>query len=394
MDKYNSDLLQAIKWLEVDAPNIQELVQGYQDWRTANTDTFWANWMSSAFSIDSANSFGLMVWCIILGVPSELVGLTPNNYAWAFGDYRKNYIYENISYDELTNGDFANEGYAWNQSTTLPFNPALVSFEEDTADNVGGIATFSAGTTEAGVVGNLYQTIDVTPGATYTIQCISKFSSDAEVTSDSTQSPLGWINTKVKISDSTSGKTILSNSINNSEINDDWATTSATLTIPSGVTSINVELRAALSSGSLEVQSFKLLREAESAPAHPDKVGGNFFGVAGALTGTEEVRFLLKLRYASLVSNGRFIYINRMLNWIINKGEKKQSPDDNIIVVDNTATSVSNPVSEDYTWQYRIGKNVTLSGKQISSKLIKIMETREYGIAPSIAGVAYSVIQE
>lgn len=227
MDTYNSDMTQTLKWLQNNAPNITELIEGFQNWRDVNNTQFWSNWQSSVFNLQTANSFGLVVWCIILGVSNEVVSFNTSRYPFAFGAKRQNF-----------------------------------------------------------------------------------------------QAP------------------------------------------------------------------------SDSTLTNPNKIGGNFFGSNGKVSGIEEIRFILKLRYAALVSNGRFVFINRMLNYIVNGGENKGSPDDNIVVIDNTAKSVDSPFTTENYWEYRIGKNVTINGSALSSTLIEILNNRDYGIAPSLAGVNYLFVQE
>ncbi|ABL96828.1 hypothetical protein BcepF1.097 [Burkholderia phage BcepF1] len=93
MKPYNSDVMQALKWMQNNAPKIQSLLQQENDWyRTYNT-RFWENWFDSVFNIKTANPFGLQVWCIILGLPSTKFGLYPIDTAWAYGDQRENYVW-------------------------------------------------------------------------------------------------------------------------------------------------------------------------------------------------------------------------------------------------------------------------------------------------------------
>lgn len=226
MDTYNADLTQTLKWLQNEAPNITQLITGFQSWRDINNTQFWSNWQSSVFNLNTANSFGLKVWCIILGVSNDIVSFDNNKYPFAFGKNRQNF----------------------------------------------------------------------------------QAPSDSTLTS-------------------------------------------------------------------------------------PNKIGGNFFGNNGKVSGLEEIRFLLKLRYAALVSNGRFIFINRMLNYIFHEGANLQSPDDNIIVVDNTA-AVTPAITDENYWEYRIGKNVKINGNAISDSLIAILNERDNGLVPSLAGVKYLFVQE
>lgn len=226
MEKYNSDLTQSLKWMQNEAPDIQAIIQGYQDWRVLNNENFWNNWYNSVFNIDTANNFGLVVWCIILGVSNDIVSFQQNRRAFAFGKNRQNFQAD----------------------------------EDSGLDN-------------------------------------------------------------------------------------------------------------------------------------PNLIGGNFFGSNGKVSGIEEIRFILKLKYASLVSNGKFIFINRMLNYIVNKGDKMGIPDDNIIVLNNTSV-ITPAITDQYYWEYRIGKNVTINGKQISSGLFEVLNDRDNGLVPSSAGVKYLFIQE
>ncbi|XAQ58105.1 hypothetical protein [Pseudomonas phage vB_Pae_SG_WM_Sew_P23] len=90
---YNSDIQQALKWLHNQAPGITGLIQRKAQWYDRFSRQFWANWERDVFNLKTANPFGLMVWCIILGTPSKGFGLYPKNSSWAFGRLRQNFIY-------------------------------------------------------------------------------------------------------------------------------------------------------------------------------------------------------------------------------------------------------------------------------------------------------------
>ncbi|UVN14295.1 hypothetical protein FBPa21_0035 [Pseudomonas phage vB_PaeM_FBPa21] len=90
---YNSDIQQALKWLHNQAPGITGLIQRKAQWYDRFSRQFWANWERDVFHLKTANPFGLMVWCIILGTPSKGFGLYPKNSSWAFGRLRQNFIY-------------------------------------------------------------------------------------------------------------------------------------------------------------------------------------------------------------------------------------------------------------------------------------------------------------
>lgn len=90
---YNSNIQQALKWLHNQAPGITGLIQRKAQWYDRFSRQFWANWERDVFHLKTANPFGLMVWCRILGTPSKGFGLYPKNSSWAFGRLRQNFIY-------------------------------------------------------------------------------------------------------------------------------------------------------------------------------------------------------------------------------------------------------------------------------------------------------------
>lgn len=92
MQVWNGDIEQALKWMHSNAPNIQSLIQQKKAWYTKFHNQFWDDWKINVFNLDTANNFGLMVWCIILGVPSQLFGLYPPDRAWAYGADRQNFV--------------------------------------------------------------------------------------------------------------------------------------------------------------------------------------------------------------------------------------------------------------------------------------------------------------
>jgi hypothetical protein len=89
---YNTSLLQALKWQQNNAPNITALVTQKNNWYLNYQWSFWQNWFTNVFNLATANSFGILIWCIILGVPTQLFGLDSTTYAWAYGNQRQNYI--------------------------------------------------------------------------------------------------------------------------------------------------------------------------------------------------------------------------------------------------------------------------------------------------------------
>lgn len=123
MTAWNGDLTQSLKWMQANAPNIQSLVDQKVKWYQQFHYNFWNDWATDIFNLQTATPFGLLIWCIILNVPSQLFGLYPLNAAWAYGPERENYIYKSSTQPPVTNpntvgGNFAGGG----QSTLLNLN--------------------------------------------------------------------------------------------------------------------------------------------------------------------------------------------------------------------------------------------------------------------------------
>lgn len=93
MTPFNGDMTQALKWMQNNAPNIQAMINQKAAWYSKYNDQFWSNWQSGVYDLRTAGPFGFLVWCIILGVPSQLFGLYPVSNGWAFGANRQNFIY-------------------------------------------------------------------------------------------------------------------------------------------------------------------------------------------------------------------------------------------------------------------------------------------------------------
>jgi hypothetical protein len=93
MTAYNGDILQALKWLQNDAPAITAILTAKDKWYNNYHDLFWTQWETNVFDLRSANNFGLQIWCIILGIPSSGFGLYPASNSWAYGSNRENFVY-------------------------------------------------------------------------------------------------------------------------------------------------------------------------------------------------------------------------------------------------------------------------------------------------------------
>lgn len=94
MERYNDNILQHLKWMQNEAPNITGILEKKAAWRKTYHDDFWASWETDVFDIKTAKQFGLALWCIILGVSSDLFNFNPATQRWAFGKSRENFIYD------------------------------------------------------------------------------------------------------------------------------------------------------------------------------------------------------------------------------------------------------------------------------------------------------------
>jgi hypothetical protein len=92
MTPYNTDLTRSLKWLQNNAPNIQSIIQQKAAWYSKYNDQFWTQWEQNIFDLRTANAFGLVVWCIILGIPLSIFNFEPNTNAFAYGAQRGNYL--------------------------------------------------------------------------------------------------------------------------------------------------------------------------------------------------------------------------------------------------------------------------------------------------------------
>lgn len=118
---YNTNILQALKWQQNKAPNITSLLQQKANWYQQFNTTFWQNWETTVFDLRTAGSFGILIWCIILGVPSQLFGLFGNSRAWAYGPNRQNYVY-NEGGTPPPNANLIGGNFAGGGNTTI-LNP-------------------------------------------------------------------------------------------------------------------------------------------------------------------------------------------------------------------------------------------------------------------------------
>lgn len=94
---YSVDLLKAVLWQYDNATNLQEILAARQAWYTENQEEFWINWEKDVFDLRTANSFGLAVWSIILGIPIYINVPNGTGESWGFGEFHANFNRGNFS---------------------------------------------------------------------------------------------------------------------------------------------------------------------------------------------------------------------------------------------------------------------------------------------------------
>lgn len=119
MVPWNGDITQCLKWLQANAPRIQSIIQAKARWYELNNKAFWDAWQINVFNLRTANNFGLMVWCIILGLPTQLFGLQGTGRVWAFGKFRQNYVFDPLFNPNLQNPNLIGGNFYGGGNTTL-----------------------------------------------------------------------------------------------------------------------------------------------------------------------------------------------------------------------------------------------------------------------------------
>ncbi len=92
MKPYDPTITRALKWQHNKAPKITSLINQKQGWYDRYNTQFWSQWEETVFDLRTANPFGLVVWCIILGLPLDVFDFQALTNAWAYGRQRGNYM--------------------------------------------------------------------------------------------------------------------------------------------------------------------------------------------------------------------------------------------------------------------------------------------------------------
>jgi hypothetical protein len=92
MVPYDPTITRALKWQHNQALKLQAIIRQKALWYDRYNTQFWSNWEETVFDLRTANPFGLVVWCIILGLPLDVFDFQPITNAFAYGRQRGNYM--------------------------------------------------------------------------------------------------------------------------------------------------------------------------------------------------------------------------------------------------------------------------------------------------------------
>lgn len=96
---FSVDILRSLLWRNNDAINLTALMQAKQDFFNSESEDFWTSWLADVFDLRTANTFGLGVWSIILGLNITFAPPPPAapNTNFGFGPFRVNYFGSNFA---------------------------------------------------------------------------------------------------------------------------------------------------------------------------------------------------------------------------------------------------------------------------------------------------------
>jgi len=92
MVPYDPTITRCLRWQQNKAPRITSIITQKDQWYYRYNTQFWQQWETQIFDLRTANPFGLVVWCIILGLPLSIFNFEPLTNAWAYGRQRGNYM--------------------------------------------------------------------------------------------------------------------------------------------------------------------------------------------------------------------------------------------------------------------------------------------------------------
>ena len=96
--KFDIDLTRPVLWQYDSKPRILSLINQKNEYYHNIQYDFWNDWRDDVFSILTADAFGLIVWAIILGAPTNIfIREVDQRIPWGFGEYNRNFDDSNFS---------------------------------------------------------------------------------------------------------------------------------------------------------------------------------------------------------------------------------------------------------------------------------------------------------
>jgi hypothetical protein len=383
MIPYNTDLTRALKWQQNNAPNLQSIINSKAAWYQRYQNGFWTNWQTNVFDIRTANSFGLVVWCIILGVPLDLFNFEPLTNEWAYGAQRGNYLDGggNTLPLTFTSGPFIYVAGVLVPSTNYTFSAATgaLDFTAGNAPANGAVCTWK-GTVTQNETG---QSLEVQEPRIFGTGNGSNLDfnllpSDAGNYNETGNNFYGGGSDNVSIL---------------SEVR--WACQLRYVALVSNGRQqwINQMLNYIFNGGNpwnFPGKVYFYLTDNTMAQGVPNISNISANGVTvNPLTYTVN-ESAETVTFSTAPANGAALTWSGVMNW---------QPASNLAFGTGNGTTVTfalsnppggaRPVTQSNYMEYRIGANMG-----ISAALLNIMNTPSYGIMPQCAGIKYAVVQE
>ena len=96
--KFDIDLTRPILWQYDSKPRILSLINQKNEYYQKIQYDFWNDWRDDVFSILTAESFGLVVWAIILGAPTNIfIRDEDQEIFWGFGEHNGGFDTSNFT---------------------------------------------------------------------------------------------------------------------------------------------------------------------------------------------------------------------------------------------------------------------------------------------------------
>jgi hypothetical protein len=84
---FSVNVTPALLWQRNTAARLTSLINSKQAWYDLYQTQFWEDWVTNVFNLQTANDFGLSVWCIILQIPYFISSTTPSTApTWGFNE--------------------------------------------------------------------------------------------------------------------------------------------------------------------------------------------------------------------------------------------------------------------------------------------------------------------